>query len=61
MIHVVVVLVSIKQLRKATSDTIVSVLQRGAKAEDLGEGAPQGRPQGVMLGYSISLCHGTEN
>ena len=56
-----VVLVSIKQLRKATSDTIVLVLQRGAKAEDLGEGAPQGRPQGVMLGYSISLCHGTEN
>ena len=36
--HLVVVLTSVKQLRKCASDTIIEVLQRGAKAEDMGEG-----------------------
>ena len=31
--------------------TIIWVLQRGAKAEDMGEGSVLGRPHRVLLGY----------
>ena len=41
-----VILAPVKQLRKCASDTIIWVLQRGAKAEGLGEGSVQGRPVG---------------
>ena len=47
-----VILAPVKQLRKCASDTIIWVLQRGAKAEGLGEGSVQGRPQRVLLGYT---------
>ena len=40
----VVILASVKQLRKCASDTITQILQRGAKAEDMGEGSVPGRP-----------------
>ena len=41
-----------KQFRRSASDAVIQVLQRGAKAEDAGEGSvPPGRPQGVLLGY----------
>ena len=49
--HLVVVLAS-EKLRKHASDTIIQVLQRGAKAEDMGEGFVPGRPCRVLLGYN---------
>ena len=36
-------LASIKQLRKCASDTVIQVRQRGAKAEDMGEGVCPGK------------------
>ena len=49
--HLVVVLSSVKQLRKCASDTIIWVLQSGATAEDVAEGSVPGRPHRVLLGY----------
>ena len=47
------VLASLKQLRECASDAITEVvLQRGAKAEDMGERSVLGRPHRVLLGYS---------
>ena len=46
------VLASVKQLRKCALYTVIWVLQRGAKAEDMGEGSVLGRPHRVMLSYS---------
>ena len=43
------VLASIKQLGKYALDTITWVLERGAKAEDMGEGSVLGRAQRVLL------------
>ena len=45
------VLASIIQLRKWASRAIILVLQRGAKAEDMGEGSVPGRPHRVLLCY----------
>ena len=45
--------ISAKQLRKCTASTIIKVLQKGAKVEDVGKGllpSPQ-RPHGVLLSY----------
>ena len=42
--HLMVVLASVKQLRKCASDTIIWVLQRGAREENVGE-APEGPAQ----------------
>ena len=53
--HLVVVLASVKQLRKCPSDTIIWVLQRGAPAEGVGEGSVPGRPPRVLLHYSFCL------
>jgi hypothetical protein len=36
--HLVGVLASVKQLGKCASDTVIWVLQRGAKAEAMGKG-----------------------
>ena len=49
--HLVVVLASVKQLGKHASDTVIQVLQRGAAAEDMGEGSVPGRPHRVPLSY----------
>ena len=49
--QLVVVLASVKQLRKCASDSIISVLQRGATAEDMGEGSVPGRPHRFLLSY----------
>ena len=46
------VLASVTQLRKCASDTVIWILQRGAKAEDMGEGSVPGRSHGVLLGYN---------
>ena len=43
------VLASIKQLRKYSSDTIIHVLKRGAGAEDVGEVSVPGRPHRVLI------------
>ena len=48
------VLVSVKQLRKCTSDIVISVLQRGAKAEDMQEGSVPGRPHRVLFSYKFT-------
>ena len=45
------VLASIKQLWKCASDTTIYTLQRGAKAEDIGEGSVPESPHRVLLGY----------
>ena len=50
--HLVVVLASVKQLRKYASDTVIWVLQRGNYSRRCGEGSVQGRPQRVLLGYT---------
>ena len=39
-------------LKKYASDTIISVLQRGAEAEDMGEGSVPGRPHRVLFSYT---------
>ena len=50
------VFISIKQLRKCAPDTIISVLQRGAKAEDMGKGpAP---PQGPIMSCLVVEAKG---
>ena len=41
--HLVGVLASVKQLRKCASDTVISELQREAKAEDMGGGVCPGK------------------
>ena len=58
-----VILTSVKQLRKNASDTIiyVSILQRGATAEDMGEVSVLGRPHRVLLSYSLSITMGENN
>ena len=58
--HLVVVLVSIKQLRKYSSDTIVYVLKKGARAEDAGEVSVPGRPHRVLISPHQSAQHGGE-
>ena len=45
-----VILASVKQLRKSVSGTIIEVLQRGATAEDMGEGSVSRRSHRVLLG-----------
>ena len=47
--YLVGVLASVKQLRKRALDTAIWVLQKGAKAEDMGEGSVPGR---ILLGYT---------
>ena len=54
-----VVSASVKQLRKRASDTVIQVLQRGATAEDVGEGSVLGRPRRVLLGYTRCLGSAT--
>ena len=44
--HLVWVLASVKQLRKCASDTVIQVLQRGAKAEAMGSGLSWEGPTG---------------
>ena len=46
---------SVKQLRKCASHTVIQVLQRGAEAEDMGEGSVLGRPHWILLGYNCNL------
>ena len=52
------VLAPVKKLRKYGSDTIILVLQRGAKAEHMGEGSVPGRPHRVLLCHTglVSQC-----
>ena len=57
--HLVKVFMSVKWLRNCASDTVIQVLQRGAKAEDGGggkESVPR-RPHGVLLGNRYAQCH----
>ena len=54
-----VVLASVKQLRKRSLDTIIQVLQTGATAVGVGEGSVLGRPHRVLLGYT--WCLGSAN
>ena len=44
---------SAKQLRKCASNTIIWVLNRGAKAEDIGARLVLGRPHSVLLSYNM--------
>lgn len=44
---------SVKQLRKCKSDTVIQMLEREAKAEEVGEGL-LGRTHRVLCGYTIS-------
>ena len=46
-------LASIKQLRKCASDTVIQVRQRGAKAEDMGEGVCPGKTHRILLDYNL--------
>lgn len=50
------VLTSVKQLGKCASDTVTLVLERGAKAEVMGEGRAPGRPHRVLLGYRCNTA-----
>ena len=52
--HLVVVFAPEKQPRKRASDTVIWVLQRGAKAEDRGEGSVPRRPHRVPRGYVLA-------
>lgn len=52
--HLVGVKVSEKQLRKLALDTVTQVLQRGAKAENEGQGSVLRRPHRVLLSYDWS-------
>ena len=45
----------IKQLRKCVSDTIILVLQREVKAEDMGKGSAPGSLHRVLHGYKTLL------
>ena len=45
---------SVKDLRKCASNTIIYVLKREAKAENMGKGSGPRRPHKVML--DISFC-----
>ena len=45
-------LASIIQLRKWASRADILVLQRGTKAEDMGEGSVLGRPHRVLFRYT---------
>ena len=45
-------LASVKELRKCASDTVIWVLPRGARAEDMGEGSVLGRTHRVLLRYN---------
>ena len=47
---------SAKQLRKCASNTIIWVLNRGAKAEDIGGRFVLGRPHRVLLSYKNILA-----
>ena len=47
-------LISAKQLRNCASNTIVYVLQRGAKAEDMERRLVLGMSHGVLLGYNYT-------
>ena len=46
---------SVKQLRECASETVTSILQRGATAEDLGRGSVLGRPHRLLLSYTGCL------
>lgn len=47
------VLASVKQLRKCAPDIVIWVLQRGVKAEDMGDGVcPRKAPGGSLLSYN---------
>ena len=46
---------SVKQLRERASDTVISILQRGATAEEGTAGCVLGRPHGLLLGYTRCL------
>ena len=45
---------SVKQLTEYASDTVISILQRGATAEDIGEVSVPGRPHKAQLSYNPS-------
>ena len=47
-------LISAKQLRNCASNTIVYVLQRGAKAKDMERRLVLGMSHGVLLGYNYT-------
>ena len=49
--HLVGVLASVKEFGKCALDTVILVLQRGVKAEDMGEGSvpPRKVPYGPVL------------
>ena len=53
--HLVGILTSVKQLRKCASGTVIWILERGVKADDMGEGSVPGRSHRVLHGY-IYLC-----
>ena len=53
--QVVEVLVSLQLLSKCASDTVISILQRGTKAEDMGDGFIPGRSDRLLFDY-ISSC-----
>ena len=48
------VFISAKQLRKFVSNTVIQVLQRRAKAENMGASPVPGRPQEVLLSYKFA-------
>ena len=42
----------VKTTQERVLDTIISILHKGAKTEDVGEESALGRPLRVMFGYS---------
>ena len=57
--HLVWILASVKQLRKCASDTVIQVLQRGAKAEAMGSGLSWEGSTGscsVIRIYNVCVC-----
>ena len=49
--HLVGGLASVKQLRKCASGTVIWILERGVKADDMWEGSVPGRSHSVLHGY----------
>lgn len=48
----------VKTTQGRVLDTIISILHKGAKTEDMGEESALGRPLRVMFGYSSEGFYG---
>ena len=48
----------VKTTQERVLDTIISILHKGSKTEDMGEESALGRPLRVMFGYSSEGFYG---